>query len=103
MKKIKLSSKFVVQIVRLLEVDRGGAPHFSPAQILAVAESLSEARSIAQRFPIGPTVDVQILEVFPPLDVDGLALKFLAPVSHPVAEPKALLKVAKARKARKAA
>lgn len=99
MENIKVSNKFVVQIVRLLEVDRGGAPHFGPAQILAVADSLVAARSIAQRFPLGPTADVQILEVFDPIDVGGLALKFLAPVAHPVAEPKPLLKVKKARKA----
>ena len=103
MKNIKVNSKFVVQIVRLLEVDRGGAPHFGPAQILAVADSLAAAREIAQRFPIGPTADVSILEVFPPIDVDGLALKFLAPVAHPVAEPKPLLKNPRPRKARKAA
>ena len=88
MESVKVASKFVVQLVRLLEVDRGGAPHFSAAQILAVAESLDEARSIAGRFPIGPTADVQILEVFSPIDVGGMALKFLAPVAHPVAEPK---------------
>ena len=99
MKNIKVNSKFVVQVARLVEVDRGGAPHFAPAQILAVAESLLEARAIAQRFAISVDANVQILEVFPPIDVGGLALKFLAPVAHPVAEPKPLPKVKKARKA----
>ena len=95
----KAANKFVVQIVHLLEVARDGAPHFGPAQILAVADSLDEARSIASRFPNGPTANVQILEVFPPVDVAGLGLKFLAPIRRAVIEPKAK----PARKARKAA
>jgi len=99
MEHVKVNSKFVVQVTRLIEVDRGGTPHFGPSQILAVADSIAAARSIAGRFPIGPTADVQILEVFDPIDVGGLAIKFLAPVPHPVAEPKPLLKVKKARKA----
>ena len=92
-------SKFVVLVVVLREVDRGGAPHYGPEQIIAVADSLSEARSIAARFPAGPA-EVRILEVFPPVDagIPG-SLRFLAPQSHPVAEPKAK----PVRKARKAA
>ena len=88
MKNATPTSKFVVQIAHLLEVDHGGAPNFSPPQILAVAGSIDEARSLAQRFPIGPTTEVQILEVPPPVDVGGLALKFLAPIRRAVIEPK---------------
>ena len=103
MEHVKVSGKFVVQVVRLIEVDRGGAPHFGPAQILAVAESLDEARSIAQRFPIGPTADVQILEVFQPVDVGGGSLRFLAPIRRAVVDPKPLLKKPASRRAKRAA
>lgn len=85
----KAASSFVVQIVHLLEVDRSGEPRFSPAQILAVTGSIDEARSIARRFPKGPTADVQILEVVPPVDVGGLGLRFLTPIRRAVIEPKA--------------
>lgn len=95
---VSLSSKFVVQIARLLEVDRGGAPHYGPEQILAVADSLDEARQVADRFPAGPA-EVRILEIFQPVDLGGGSLRFLAPKAHPAAEPK----VKPVRKARKAA
>ena len=97
------TSKFVVQIAHLLEVDHGGAPNFSPPQILAVAGSIDEARSLAQRFPIGPTADVQILEVFQPVDVGGGSLRFLAPIRRAVVDPKPLLKKPASRRAKRAA
>lgn len=97
----KVASKFVVQVARLLEVDRGGAPHYGPEQILAVADSLDEARQVAVRFPAEPG-EVRILEVFQPVDVGGGSLRFLAPIRRAVVEPKAK-PVRKARKARKAA
>ena len=37
----KVASKFVVQVAHLLEVDRGGAPHFSAFRPLAVAAPLA--------------------------------------------------------------
>jgi hypothetical protein len=94
---VSLSSKFVVQVAVLREVDRGGAPHYSE-QILAVADSLDEARQVADRFPAGPA-EVRILEIFQPVDLGGGSLRFLAPKAHPAAEPK----VKPVRKARKAA
>lgn len=88
MENVKVASKFVVQVARLLEVDRGGAPHYGPEQILAVADSLEEARQVAVRFPAGPA-EVRILEVFQPVDVGGGSLRFLAPIRRAVVEPKA--------------
>lgn len=103
MNAIKIAgSKFVVQISYLREIDRSGEPHFDPSQVIAVADSLKEARALAARFPEGGSVKVRILEVFPPVDagIPG-SLRFLAPQSHLVVEPKVKLarKPGKGRKA----
>jgi hypothetical protein len=98
MENIKVASKFVVQVARLLEVDRGGAPRFAPAQVIAAADSLDEARQMACRLRDGDD-EVSILEVFSPVDVGGGSLRFIAPVRRAVVEPKAK----PVRKARKAA
>jgi len=106
MNAIKIAgSKFVVLVVALREVDRGGAPHYGPEQIIAVADTLEEARTIALRFPAGPA-EVRILEVFPPVDagIPG-SLRFLAPIRRAVVEPKVkpAPKAKAPRKPRKAA
>jgi hypothetical protein len=95
----KAASSFVVQIAPLVAIDHfSGASHYGPEQILAVADSLEEARQVAVRFPTGPG-EVRILEVFQPVDVGGGSLRFLAPIRRAVVEPKAK----PVRKARKAA
>lgn len=97
MKNVKLPSRFVVQIARLREVGRGGEPYFGARQILAVADTLAEARAVAARFPASPTIDVQILEVFAPIDVGGAALKFLEPAVRTAVGRKAAAKKLAAR------
>ena len=98
MEHVKVNSKFVVQYARLVEIDRGGRPHYSDSKVLAVADSLAAARQLAAAAVL-PSDDAQILEVFDPIVVSGAYVKFLDPKVHPIAEPKPVRKPRKARKA----
>lgn len=98
MENVKVASKFVVQYARLREIDRGGRPHYSDSKVLFVAETLAGARWMAAQALL-PSDDAQILEVFDPIVVPGVCVKFLDPKVHPIVEPKPVRKPRKARKA----
>lgn len=98
MKNAKPASKFVVQYARLREIDRGGRPHYSDSKVLAVAETLAGARWHAAQ-AILPSDDAVILEVFDPIVVPGVCVRYLDPVVHPLVEPKPVRKPRKVRKA----
>ena len=98
MEHAKANSKFVVQYARLIEIDRGGRPHYSESKVLGITETLAGARWLAAQALL-PNDDAAILEVFDPIVVPGAYVKFLDPKVHPVVEPKAK----PVRKVRKAA
>lgn len=98
MKNAKVASKFVVQYARLVEIDRGGRPRYSDSKVLGVAETLAGARWLAAQ-AILPSDDAAILEVFDPIVVPGVCVRFLDPVSHPLVEPKPAAKKSGRRKA----
>jgi len=97
----KVASKFVVQVAHLLEVDRGGAPHFSAFRPLAVADSLEEAFRIAAESWANTDLEFQVVELLPPVVSTQLVLR--PQTIHPVPKPAAKKRRSKAVARQKAA
>ena len=97
----KVESKFVVQYAYPLEVDRGGAPHFSAFRPLAVADSLEEAFRIAAESWANTDLEFQVVELLPPIVSTSAVLRPC--IVHPVPKTPAKKRRSKAVARRKAA
>lgn len=97
----KVASKFVVQVAHLLEVDRGGAPHFSAFRPLAVADSLEEAFRITAESWANTDLEFQVVELLPPIVSTKVVLR--PATIHPVPAAPAKQRRSKASPRRKAA